>query len=155
MLHGGACPRCAEPFKAAAPAGLEPGSPFGPNLRALVIYLRSVQGIPLERLRRALRDLFGLEISEGALVNILKAARTAFSAQAKAIRERLLSGTTIASDETGMGVGKANWWLWVFLNSDSALFALKPFRSRAVVDDVLGDFRPEYWLSDRYGAQMN
>ena len=155
VLHGGACPRCAEPFKAAAPAGLEPGSPFGPNLRALVIYLRSVQGIPLERLRRALRDLFGLEISEGALVNILKAARTAFSAQAKAIRERLLSGTTIASDETGMRVGKANWWLWVFLNPDSALFALKPFRSRAVVDDVLGDFRPEYWLSDRYGAQMN
>ena len=49
----------------------------------------------------------------------------------------------------------ANGWLWVFLNSDSALFALKPFRSRAVVDDVLGDFRPEYWLSDRYGAQMN
>src|SRR6202140_4525587 len=32
-LHGGVCPCCARRFKAAAPEGLEPGSPFGPNLR--------------------------------------------------------------------------------------------------------------------------
>jgi transposase len=40
-LHGGVCPCCAKKFKAAPPAGLEPGSPFGPNLRAFAIYLRS------------------------------------------------------------------------------------------------------------------
>ena len=49
-LRGGVCPCCARRFKAPAPEGLEPGSPFGPNLRALVIYLRSVQGIPMARL---------------------------------------------------------------------------------------------------------
>ncbi|MDO9713562.1 hypothetical protein [Paracraurococcus lichenis] len=38
VLHGGVCPCCAGRFKAAAPAGLEPGSPFGPNLRAFVLY---------------------------------------------------------------------------------------------------------------------
>jgi transposase len=31
-LHGGVCPCCAQRFKAPPPAGLEPGSPFGPNL---------------------------------------------------------------------------------------------------------------------------
>ena len=41
------------------------GSPFGENLRAFVIYLRSVQGIALARLVVVLRDLFMLEISEG------------------------------------------------------------------------------------------
>ena len=46
-LHGGVCPCCAKRFKAAAPAGLEPGSPFGPSLRALVIYLRFTQNIAL------------------------------------------------------------------------------------------------------------
>ena len=54
-LHGGTCPCCARRFKAEAPAGLEPGSPFGPNIRAFVIYLRAVQGIPLARLRDAHR----------------------------------------------------------------------------------------------------
>jgi len=45
VLHGGVCPCCAKTFKAEPPQGLEPGSPFGPELRAYVIYLRSVQGI--------------------------------------------------------------------------------------------------------------
>ena len=45
-LYGGVCPCCAKRFKAEPPQGLEPGSPFGPNLRAFVVYLRSVQAIP-------------------------------------------------------------------------------------------------------------
>ncbi|NJO54267.1 MAG: transposase [Bacteroidales bacterium] len=107
-LFGGVCPCCAKRFKATPPAGLEPGSPFGPNLRAFVIYLRSVQGIPLARLRDVMRDLFGLDISEGALVNILAASATPFTSAVAAIKARLLAGTTIASDETGLRVGKAN-----------------------------------------------
>jgi len=74
-----------------AAGGLEPGSPFGPNLRAFVIYLRSVQGIPLARLSHVLRDLFGLDISEGALVNILDASREPFAMQTSLIKARLLA----------------------------------------------------------------
>jgi len=99
-------------LQAEPPEGLEPGSPFGPNLRAFVIYLRSVQGIPLARLSHVLRDLFGLDISEGALVNILDASREPFAMQTSLIKARLLAGTALASDETGMRVGKGNWWLW-------------------------------------------
>ena len=73
-------------FKAEPPEGLEPGSPFGPNLRAFVIYLRSVQNIPLARLSDVLRDLLGLEISEGALVNILRASREPFAKQTSLLK---------------------------------------------------------------------
>jgi transposase len=153
-LHGGVCPCCCKRFKAAAPAGLEPGSPFGPNLRAFAIYLRSVQGIPLARLRDVLADLFGLDISEGALVNILAASARPFSAATECIKARLLAGTAIASDETGLRVGKANWWLWVFHHGDSAVFVADKHRSKAVVETFLGNHRPDYWISDRYGGQM-
>ncbi|MBA2432717.1 MAG: IS66 family transposase [Chthoniobacterales bacterium] len=154
LLHGGVCPCCAGRFKAAPPAGLERGSPFGPNLRAFVIYLRSVQGIPLARLRGVMSDMFGLEISEGALVNILAAAARPFAAVTEHIKARLLAGTAIASDETGLRVGKANWWLWVFHHADSAVFVADKHRSKAVVERFLGDHRPDYWISDRYSAQM-
>ena len=154
LLHGGVCPCCAKRFRAEPPAGLEPGSPFGPNLRAFVIYLRSVQGIALARLRAVMADLFGLAISEGALVNILDTSREAFSAQTCLIKARLLAGTTLASDETGLRVGKANWWLWVFHHGDSAAFVAARHRSKAVVAAFLGDHRPDYWISDRYGGQM-
>jgi len=153
-LHGGVCPCCARRFKATPPAGLEPGSPFGPNLRAFVFYLRSVQGIPLARLTDVLRDLLGLEISEGALVNILRAGQAQFAAQTGRIKAALFAGTAIASDETGLRVGKANWWLWVFHHDTSAVFIADPHRSRAVVEGFLGDWRPHYWISDRYSGQM-
>ena len=102
-----------------------------------------------------LRDLFGLDISEGALVNILAAAREPFAARTSAIKARLMAGTALASDETGLRVGKATWWLWVFHHEDSAVFVAAKHRARAVVETFLGDWRPDYWISDRYGGQMN
>jgi len=152
-LHGGVCPCCARRFKAAAPAGLEPGSPFGPNLRALVIYLRFTQGVAFERLSRLMKDLFGLTISEGALANILLAARRPFAAASAEIRARLLSGTVIGSDETGLRVDKRSWWLWVFQHGRNACFLTHPRRSKEAVEAFLGDVRPQVWVADRYGAQ--
>lgn len=153
-LHGGVCPCCARRFKAAAPAGLEPGSPFGANLRAFVLYLRFVQAIPFERLARLLSDLLGLEISEGALANMLRESGGAFARQTELIRARLLSGSILQSDETSARVGKKTWWTWVFHDADSACFRIRPSRGKTVVSEFLGEFRPEFWVSDRFGAQM-
>jgi transposase len=154
VLHGGVCPCCAGRFKATAPAGLEPGSPFGPNLRTFVLYLRFGQAIPFERLARLLRDLFGLEISEGALANLLEDSAPAFAAQTSLIKQRLLSSTVLASDETSLRVGKKTFWTWVFHHADSACFVVCPSRGKAVVREFLGDVRPAVWISDRLGAQM-
>ena len=153
-LHGGTCPNCAKKFKAARPADMPKGSPFGDNLRALILYLRFTQNIALERLSTLLATVLGLAISEGAIVNVLQAARSAFAKQREAIRARLLSGTILQSDETGLRVGKANWYLWVFHHKDSAVFVAKPTRAQTVVSDFLGDYRPDYWVSDRYAGQM-
>jgi transposase len=153
-LQGGVCPCCGKRFKAEAPEGLEPGSPFGPNLCALVIYLRSVQAIPLARLADVLFDLLGLRISEGAIVNILEASQDAFAAQTSRFKRDLMAGTVIASDETGMRVGKTNRWLWVFHHGLTAVFLGNQSRAKTVVEGFLGDWRPNYWLSDRYGGQV-
>ena len=153
-LFGGTCPCCAKRFKAPPPAGLEPGSPFGPNLRAFALYLRFGQAIPFERLARLMSDLFGLEISEGALANLLQDSAPAFADQTGRIRERLLSGTALESDETSARVGKKTFWTWVFHHGDSACFVIRPSRGKAVVEEFLGKVRPEFWVSDRLGSQM-
>lgn len=53
-----------------------------------------------------------------------------------------------------MRVGKANWWIWVFRHSDSVAFVADARRSKTVVEKVLGDRRPDVWLSDRLGSQI-
>ena len=153
-LFGGTCPCCHRRYKAAPPAGLEPGSPFGPNLRAFVLYLRFGQAIPYERLERLMSDLFGLAISEGALANMLADSAPAFEVQTSRIRERLLAGTALQSDETSARVGKRTFWTWVFHHGDSACFVIRPSRGKKVVEEFLGDVRPDFWVSDRLGAQM-
>jgi len=153
-LLGGMCPCCDKPFKATPPAGLEPGSPFGPNLRAFAIYLRVTHAISFERLVRLFSDLLGVEISEGALVKMLADSQEAFAKQTSRIRATLLAGTILASDETSARVGKRNWWTWVFHHGDACCFVTHRNRSKVVVSEFLGDCRPDFWISDRFGSQM-
>ena len=153
-LHGGVCPCCAKRFKAPPPAGLEPGSPFGPNLRAFVLYLRFGQAIPFERLARLMSDLFGLEISEGALANLLDDSAPAFAAQTSRIKQRLLSGTApaIRRDQRAR---RQDDLLDLGLPSRRQRLLRHPALARqGGGGEFLGDFRPEIWVSDRLGAQM-
>ena len=152
-LMGGRCPHCAGAFKAAPPREMPPGSPFGANLRALALHLRFSQNIGLARLQGVLRDVFGLRISQGGLVNIIRAAEAPFAAQAARLRERLLQSPVLASDETGLRVAGKNAWLWVMHHGDSAVFRVDPSRAKRVLADFLGDHRPDFWISDRYGGQ--
>jgi transposase len=45
---------------------MPPGSPFGPNLVALILHLHVTQAIGFERLVRLLDEVFGIRVSEGA-----------------------------------------------------------------------------------------
>lgn len=154
VLHGGICPCCAKPFKATAPQGLEPGSPFGPNTKSLVVYLHCHQAIPLKRLAQMMSDLLGLKISQGAIVNLLHGATEAFAHAARLIRSRLLSSTILQSDETSMRVGKQTWWNWVFHHGSECCFVIEPSRSKTVMETFLDGHRPDYSVSDRLAAQM-
>ena len=87
------------------------------NLRALVIYLRFTQGIAFERLATLLSDILGLEISEGALVNMLDASRGAFAAQRSTIRARLLSGPLCNRTKPACGSAKATGGCGCFITA--------------------------------------
>jgi len=68
-LMGGRCNNCACRFRAAPPEGMTPGTPFGANIHAFLLYLHHSHHIGFERLSRVMSELFGLKISEGAISN--------------------------------------------------------------------------------------
>jgi transposase len=154
-LHGGRCRCCGHRFVAPAPVGLEAGSPFGPTIEAIAIYLRYAHAIGYERLAALFAHLFGLKISEGALASLFRRAQPRFEDQAGRILARLRSSRLICSDETSARVHGKNHWEWVFQNDAVSIHVIRPSRSRAVPEEVLGGYRPAVWVSDLYGAQRN
>ena len=65
------CPHCSSRVKARLPDAAH-GSPFGPRLHGLALYLKTFQAISFVRLEAMLSDLFGVKISQGALANMVK-----------------------------------------------------------------------------------
>ena len=153
QLFGGRCACCGERATAAAPAGLEPGSPFGQSIAALVVYLHYTHAIGMERLAAVMDEIFGLSIGEGAISNILARAREPLLAATAAIKTVVLASPVICSDETSVRVKKKNWWEWVFIGRRAALHVIEPSRKKAVVEAIFGDIRPEVWVSDMLGSQ--
>jgi transposase len=47
--HRGVCPCCRKGFSAPVPDGMAPGSPFGPEIQALILHLHVTQSLPLRR----------------------------------------------------------------------------------------------------------
>ena len=109
-LFGGRCACCGERVSAAAPAGLEPGSPFGQSIAALVVYLHYAHAIGMERLATVMDEIFSLSISEGAISNMLARAREPLLAAAATIRETVLASPVVCSDETSARVSGKTWW---------------------------------------------
>ena len=152
-LFGGRCACCGERVSATAPVGLEPGSPFGQSIAALVVYLHYAHAIGMERLATLMDEIFSLSISEGAISNILARAREPLLAAAATIRATVLASPVVCSDETSARVSGKNWWEWVFIGTLAVLHVIRPSRGKAVVQALFGEIRPMVWVSDMLGSQ--
>ena len=152
-LHGGRC-ACGKRFRAAPPDGMPAGTPFGPNIHALLAYLHHSHHVGIERLARLAREMFGLTISEGAIANALRRLTTPLEAERAAIRRKLRAAEVVWSDETTTRINGRLHWQWVFVTPEAVLHEIAPRRARAVAQDVMGGHKPAVWVSDRYAGQQ-
>jgi transposase len=152
-LHSGSCTCCGQRIAAEPPADMAPGSPFGPGIAAFVVYMHARHMVSYERLREMLKGLLGLDISEGAIANMLARTATPFAAVADEIKEEVRASPVIASDETSARVEGKTHWQWVFGCATAVYHLIVPSRGKAVVTDFLDGARPDVWLSDRLAAQ--
>ena len=153
VLYAGNCRCCGARVKATPPADMAPGSPFGPGIVALVVYLHARQMVSFARIAEILEALFGLKVSQGAIANMLARAAKPFAAEATLIAAEVRQAKVVHSDETSARVGGRTWWQWVFGSTRAVLHRIEPSRGAKVVEEFLQGSRPEVWVSDRYGAQ--
>src|SRR3954464_12041006 len=145
------CPGCGTRAVAQVPVS---GTPFGPRLHAVATYLKTYQALSYERLQGAFADLFGLRLSQGGLMNMLRRAQGAFAAARDKAVAALRQAKVIASDETGVRIEGSNAYHWVFRCSEAVVHHASPTRGAIVVRTLMDGPRPEVGCSDRYSAQQ-
>jgi transposase len=148
------CQRCGAETKAPAPA-VATSTPFGPRIHALAVCFKSFQALSCERLCGLFRDVFGLAISEGAVMNMFARARSAFSAEAEKARTALRSARFVASDETGVRIEGTNAYHWVLNCRDAVVHQPDYSRAAGVVEDVMNGHVSDVWTSDRHSARQS
>ncbi|MCU0566119.1 MAG: IS66 family transposase [Oculatellaceae cyanobacterium Prado106] len=151
--YGCRCPGCGEPQIALVPVDMEQGSPFGDRIAALVTTLRYSHAISYRRLQQLLAEVFGLEISEGAIANLLTRVKGQLATEVDEILAALRGSRLVCSDETSARVNGKNQWEWVFQNESVCFHIIRPSRGAEVIETVMAEHRPEVWVSDLFSAQ--
>jgi transposase len=152
--HRTVCPHCQAVNRGQLPEGLEAERCFGPNLEATVTFYKQVQHLSYERIVETMRELHGVWLSEGAVASIIERAGNKAQPVAEAIKEQVIRGEVIRSDETSARVKARNWWQWVFISEYGVYHTIVPTRSFAEIETVLGQITVKAWVSDCYGAQL-
>ena len=148
------CPHCQTINQGSLPEGLEAERYFGPQLEATVIFYKQTQHLSYERIVETMRDLHGVLLSEGAVVAILERAGEQAAPVAEAIKQQVITGEVIRSDETSARVKARNWWQWVFISEHGTYHTIVPTRSFAEISEVMGELAVKVWVSDCYSAQL-
>jgi transposase len=148
------CPCCGREQIGLAPAGLEMERRFGARLEATVVYYRQEQHMSYVRTQAALRNLHGVEISQGGIDKIMQRAGRKAQRAVEPITQALQESDVIYCDETGGRVAGDNWWQWVFASPKAVLHVFRFNRSVDVIQDVMDDNLVDVWISDCYAPQM-
>jgi len=155
QTHEIECPNCRTLQRGAPPAGLEPLRMFGPRLEATVIYYKQKQHLSVERIVEVMRELHGVELSEGGVVAILRRGGGAAQPVAAEIAAEVAQSEVIGSDETSVRVKAWNYWHWVFRSVAGVAHIIDRSRGAEVVRKFMGAKRAECWVSDCLGAQLS
>ena len=149
-----ACPKCRkrwapEPDWGALSVGRQR---FGVSVQSEVSMLREECRLPFRVIQRYLKWRFGLRLSVGGLVNLVRGAAERGQEEYTRLRQEIRASPVLYGDETGWRQDGRNGYLWSFSTPKVRYFLHRPGRSQRVVVEVLGDEFEGVLVSDFYGA---
>jgi transposase len=148
------CRYCGHGTTGTVPAGWDPRATFGPRVVAVAALLHEQHHVAYDRLVTLFAEVFGLRLSEGALVAAVARLGVRLGPLADAIADEVRAAAVVGSDETSVRVDGQTWWAWVFQTARAAVFRLQPRRNGDVLLAFLAGAAPGTWVSDLYGAQL-
>ncbi|MDA8280720.1 MAG: IS66 family transposase [Actinomycetota bacterium] len=126
--------RCGHEQKAEAPPEATAPTCYGPRVRALACYLAVYQHLPYERMAELFSDLFGIEISVGALAKMVADAGGLLGVFKDVVADLLRFAPSVHFDETGARVEGSLHWVHVASTSLLTLLECHKRRGKVAID---------------------
>ena len=138
----GRCPRCRNVVRARHPnqSSVALGAAachLGPRAVGFITELNKGCGVSAAKIARLLA-LFGLAITAGGVVAVLKRAARAAEPTYRALIEGVRNSGVVSPDETGWRVGGRSAWLWAFVGEGVCVHRIASGRGFAQAVVILG-----------------
>jgi transposase len=150
--HSLDCVECGHTTRGKLPIGVPTGA-FGPSVVAVVAVLMGIFRLSKRMVPDLLEDLFGLTMSEGAVVGCQKQASAALEAPVAEAMEHIVEQPVKHADETGWreGPSRARAWLWTVVTPLVVVFLIQARRNSNAAKALLGR-AVGVLITDRHGA---
>jgi hypothetical protein len=127
-------------------------SRMGTGLMSTVAYLWTVCRLPVEAIKRLLKDAHALDVSEGQIVAILQTVSEKGLPLYDGIREKIRASAYVHADETGWREDGVNGYLWGFSIPDARYFVRDKSRGHHIPKAELGAGFRGVLVTDFYSA---
>jgi hypothetical protein len=124
------------------------------GIRAMltIVYFKNGQRIPINGIRKIMKDVFNFQLSEGEICLILKIIANAFGPYYYQMIEDLKAAPARYIDETSWRIDGNNSWLWAFITKYESVFYIAEKRDHKVPLGILGTEYCGVDIHDRFSA---
>ncbi len=148
--HSGYCARCGIWTLAKLPDGV-PTRAFGPSVDSTVGVLMGVYRLSKRSVAAVMAELFGLQMSVGAVVGCQKAVSDALAQPVLEAHEFAQQQSVKNADETSWRQGNKRAWLWTVVTTGVTMFMIQSSRSAEAARAILGGISG-ILCTDRYSG---
>ncbi|PYV76148.1 MAG: hypothetical protein DMG96_14935 [Acidobacteria bacterium] len=124
---------------------------YGAGLCAYLLYQIIEVQIPQNAVAKSVHQLFGLPLSRGLINHVKSIEASRYQTAYSGILDRISAGNLVHADETKVGIGGKDAYVWVFTNLEDVAFVYSETREASTLQDVLSGFRGVL-VSDFYAA---
>lgn len=147
------CNECGERQTADWSSEIVPGQDIGIRLQAFLGWINNYGHLSYEKQQELLWELGQIKIGVGTLVATNERIDGAVAQSIDSLKEWIKqTQPNIHADETPWVVKGVKEWLWIFANTDFALFHAADTRSRAELEFILGSSYEGVLTSDDFSA---
>lgn len=152
-IERGWCPRCGHYSSAMDLRGQLVS--LGPQVRLLITYLDTIQGLTYGQIQSLLSDLYDLTITDGEIATVLCRQRQDLLPVYQELATHVRAGPS-HFDETRYRIqserGNGYTWVMAGANDDTVIFRCSDSRGKGTAKDLIGDTFEQIGITDRYSA---